>query len=121
MRDNALYIAIFITIAIAFLSFVKIQKESMPAMWMSDKISHVIAYFFLMFFWLYSFVKKKHFQILVKYLISGCFIYGMIIEYFQSVITSYRTTSYLDLLANSVGIALGVLAFHIFEKKIRLI
>ena len=54
----------------------------------------------------------------VKYIILGCFIFGIIIEILQGVITSYRTASYLDIVANTIGVLLAVVIFHVFEKKI---
>jgi VanZ family protein len=85
----------------------------------SDKLLHSIAYFFLMLAWLYSFSKKEDFYKRIKYLVLGCLIYGIVLEVVQGAFTSYRTGSYLDILANSFGIVLAVLAFHLFEKKIR--
>ena len=54
----------------------------------------------------------------VKYIILGCIIFGIIIEILQGVITSYRTASYLDIVANTIGVLLAVVIFHVFEKKI---
>ena len=116
LQDKALYFAILFTITIAILSLSKMPKEgiSVPS---SDKLSHLIAYFFLMLAWLYSIIKQQNFKSKVKYVVFGCFIYGIIIEVLQSAITSYRTASYLDILANSMGILLAILTFYIFEKK----
>lgn len=86
----------------------------------SDKFLHFIAYFSLMITWLYAFLGKEHFYSRIKYLIAGCLLYGIILEVLQGGVTSYRTASYLDILANSIGIILAVLAFHLFEKKIRI-
>ena len=83
----------------------------------SDKLSHLIAYFFLTLAWLYSIIKQPYFRSKVKYVVLGCFIYGIIIEVLQGAITTYRTASYLDVLANSTGILLAFLAFYLFEKK----
>ena len=120
LLDNAIYFALLITIAIAFLSLLKlsIPDVSIPS---SDKLGHIIAYFFLTVSWLYVFVQKQEFSRFAIYSIVGCFIYGIVIEVLQTTITSYRTASYLDILANSTGIILAVLTFHLFEKKIRLI
>lgn len=120
-HKNALYIAIAITLAIAVLSLVKIQPKSFGEISFIDKIYHGIAYFCLAIAWLYSFSKKENFNALIKYLVVGCIIYGIIIEVLQTTITSYRTASYLDIVANSVGIFIAVIAFHFFEKKIRII
>ena len=117
---SALYIAILCTLTIAVLSLIKMPSDGLdlPS---SDKVSHGIAYFSLTLSWLYTILNWKAFQSKVKYAILGCFLYGIIIEVLQAAMTSYRTASYLDILANSVGIVLAVLAFHLFEKKIRLI
>ena len=114
LKDNAIFIAIFITVSIAIGSLVKPDLITIKSISVSDKTYHFIAYFFLMFSWLYTFLKN------IKYLILGCLIFGIVIEILQGTITSYRTTSYLDILANSVGIGLAVLIFHFFEKKIQL-
>lgn len=119
LQDKAIYIAVLVTILIAVLSLVKFQPKSMMMpIASSDKVSHSIAYYFLMLSWLYAFSKKEKFIRVIKYLISGCFIYGIIIEALQHMITSYRTASFLDILANFVGIVLAVLTFHFFERKI---
>jgi VanZ family protein len=120
LKDNAIFIAIFITVSIAIGSLVKPDLITIKSISVSDKTYHFIAYFFLMFSWLYTFLKNEKFQKNIKYLILGCLIFGIVIEILQGTITSYRTTSYLDILANSVGIGLAVLIFHFFEKKIQL-
>ena len=116
LQDKALYVAILFTIIIATLSFIEMPKVgiSVPT---SDKLSHLIAYFFLTLAWLYSIIKQPYFRSKVKYVVLGCFIYGIIIEVLQGAITTYRTASYLDVLANSTGILLAFLAFYLFEKK----
>ena len=121
LERNAIYIAILISISIAILSLVKIDPVAVPDFSSSDKFFHSIAYFFLMLSWLYAFYKKDSFLKNVRYLILGCIIYGIILEVLQGTTTNYRTASYLDMLANSLGVVLAVLVFHIFEKKIRVI
>ena len=118
LENNAIYIAIFITISILFGSLVKSEFIVVESISVSDKTYHLIAYFLLMLSWLYAFFKKEKFQEYVKYIILGCFIFGIIIEILQGIITSYRTASYLDILANTIGVLLAVVIFHVFEKKI---
>jgi VanZ family protein len=113
---SALYVAILCTLTIAVLSFIKMSPSELNIS-SFDKISHGIAYFFLTFFWLYSTLNTKAVQSKIKYAILGCFFYGIVIEVLQGAITSYRTASYLDILANSIGIALAVILFFVFEKK----
>ena len=118
LENNALYIAVFITISILFGSLVKSEFIVVESISVSDKTYHLIAYFLLMLSWLYAFFKKEKFQEHVKYIILGCFIFGIIIEILQGIITSYRTASYLDILANTIGVLLAVVIFYVFEKKI---
>ena len=121
LEDKAIFIAISITIFIAILSLIKTDNILLESFSNSDKVYHAITYFFLMLSWLYTFHKKEAFNKNVKYVILACFIYGIIIEVLQGVTTTYRTASYLDMLANGSGVVLAVLAFHLFEKKIRVI
>lgn len=118
LADHAIYFAVLITISIGILSLIKMPSDGIPVA-TSDKLLHTVAYFFLMLAWLYSFSKKEDFYKRIKYLILGCLIYGIVLEVMQGAFTSYRTGSYLDILANFLGIVLAVLAFHLFEKKIR--
>ena len=118
LEDNAIYIAIFFTISITIGSLVKSDFIVVKSISVSDKLYHLIAYFLLMLSWLYVFCKKETFQKNVKYVILGCIIFGIIIEILQGVITSYRTASYLDIVANTIGVLLAVVIFHVFEKKI---
>ena len=118
LEDNAIYIAIFFTISITIGSLVKSDFIVVKSISVSDKVYHLIAYFLLMLSWLYVFCKKETLQRNVKYIILGCIIFGIIIEILQGVITSYRTASYLDIVANTIGVLLAVVIFHVFEKKI---
>ena len=118
LEDNAIYIAIFFTISITIGSLVKSDFIVVKSISVSDKTYHLIAYFLLMLSWLYVFCKKETLQRNVKYIILGCIIFGIIIEILQGVVTSYRTASYLDIVANTIGVLLAVVIFHVFEKKI---
>ena len=118
LEDNAIFIAVFFTISITIGSLVKSDLIAVEIVSVSDKTYHFIAYFLLMLSWLYAFFKREKFEENVKYIILGCFIFGIIIEILQGIITSYRTASFLDILANTIGVLLAVVIFHVFEKKI---
>lgn len=112
LKHNVLFIAIIITIAIAFLSLIKLP-EYKTTIHNADKVEHVLAYFTLTISWLFTFYSKPS----KKYFITiACIIYGIIIELFQNSLTNYRTGDYLDVLANSFGV---VLALLIFNQKIK--
>ena len=82
-----------------------------------DKFLHFIAYFFLAIFWLIGVSKTKYNQARIWSVLLLCFIYGIIIEVLQGAMTAYRTASYLDILANSVGIAVAFAVFMVLLKK----
>ena len=121
LTDNAMVIAIAITIFIAYLSLINLNEIDLPEFTPSDKVSHMIAYFTLAVSWLYASANTSNFKKYFWWAILGCFIYGIVIEVLQGELTTYRTASYLDMLANSIGITLAVLFFHLVEKKNRLI
>ena len=120
LEDNALFIAIFFTISITIGSLVKSDVIAIEIVSISDKTIHFIAYFLLMLSWLYVFFKKKSFSKNVKFIFIGCIVFGIIIEILQGVTTTYRTLSFLDVAANTLGVLFASTVFHFFEKKIRL-
>ena len=120
LKDKILFIAFSITVTICYLSLRK--TESFPASFSNaDKIYHAIAYFMLALTWLFSFpasVKKNK----VKYIITfGCVFYGIIIEVLQTTLTTYRTASFLDAVANTVGVFMALIVFKSIYKKINAI
>ena len=120
LEDNAIYIAVFFTILITIGSLVKSETIALEIVLISDKTYHFIAYFLFMLSWLYVFLKKKSFTQHVKYIIVGCIAFGIIIEILQGITTTYRTSSFLDVVANTFGVVFASIVFHFFEKKIRL-
>ncbi|MCG1034942.1 VanZ family protein [Polaribacter sp. DS7-9] len=117
LTDNLFIVAITITIIIAYLSLMRMPKTEVISFGNSDKVYHLIAYFSLSISWLFSFYKKKSIKLLI---IISCVIYGIIIEVLQSILTEYRTGDYKDILANTLGIVLGLLIFNLIIKKIKL-
>jgi VanZ family protein len=117
LEDNAILIAIFFTISITIGSLVKSDVIAIEIVSISDKTIHFIAYFFLMLSWLYVFFKKKSFSKNVKFIFIGCIVFGIIIEILQGVTTTYRTLSFLDVAANTLGVLFASTVFHFFKKK----
>jgi VanZ family protein len=92
------------------------MPKTQLAFTVSDKVYHLFAYFTLAICWLFSFYKKPK----AKYIIViTCIIYGIIIEVLQHTLTMYRTGDYKDVLANTLGIMLGLVVFNLILKKIR--
>lgn len=116
LERSSIYLAILCTLGIAFLSLVKIPSDTIDIS-TSDKFLHGLAYFFLAIFWLIGLSKTKHNHVRIWSILISCLIYGIVIEVLQGAITTYRTASYLDILANSVGIAVAFIVFLVLLKK----
>ncbi len=116
LKDNSLYISIAITILITLLSLVKMEPKLIVEVSNLDKIQHTFAYMILTISWLVSRdVKFNATPYLVVLL--GCLVFGIIIEVLQGRLTTYRSASLLDVVANSLGIALGFIVFKAFKRK----
>ena len=115
-RDNALYLAVFITVSIAFLSLFNI-KDLKPEIDISnlDKYEHAIAYLILTLSWCFAMDIEKKYANNRFWIMAAVFLFGVLMEVFQQLLTSYREADLLDIFANSSGIILG---FLFFEKII---
>jgi VanZ family protein len=116
-RDNILFIAISITLFIGYLSLKKIDYLPVQLSH-SDKVYHAIAYFLLGLTWLLSFPKSLQKKKLKYAIVISCVIYGIVIEVLQGTLTTYRTASLLDILANIVGVIVAMIIFKQVYKKI---
>lgn len=119
-KHKYLISAIAITVVIAVLSLVKLGSKQPVSFKNSDKVAHFIAYFVLTFFWLLASFKLK--SIKKTHVALLCLLFGIIIEVLQSEMTSYRSCEYLDMVANLVGVLVGLLIFnYLFKKRKELI
>ncbi|WP_243643713.1 VanZ family protein [Tenacibaculum sp. M341] len=111
MKHNAIYLAVFVTIAITLLSLLKLGKQPMNFTH-SDKVKHAFAYFTLTFLWLCSFKSK-----FTLYIVLLCVLFGVLMEYLQGTITTYRTFDYADMLANTIGALLAYFLMLLLKKS----
>jgi VanZ family protein len=116
LERNALAVAVFITLLIAFLSLVSLDGVAKINISNSDKIGHTIAYFTLSLSWFYVFKKQPRKRILVFFLLI---IYGIVLEVLQGTLTTYRTADFYDFIANTIGILLAVFVFYLWYKYTR--
>lgn len=111
------YSAVLLTIVITIGSLISIPKLEVTQVQISDKLVHISAYCLLTLNWLlvYKFkTNKLKYSLLILLLV---FIYGIIIEVLQGVLTSYRQADLLDVLANFTGISLAFIFFSIFFER----
>ena len=116
-KDNIIYIAIGITLFIGYFSLVKFEGQSIIKISNFDKFQHAFSYFILTLSWLLAFKDLTNNNKLKYTIALGCVFYGIVIEVLQATLTNYRTASFLDILANLVGIIIALLIFKSVYKK----
>ena len=114
LKDKSIYIAILVTISIAFLSLMNLSGKVIISLSNIDKVYHAIAYFGLTISWLFAFISKGR----KKTIVISCIAFGMLMEFLQSNLTTYRSFEYLDMIANTVGVLIGLLFFIRIEKNL---
>ncbi len=115
-------IAILYTIALTLGSLVRpVSINNAPTN--IDKLLHAGAYFgltLLWIFWIYG-VKIKQLQNLrykSAFYVALCAIgYGIVIEYLQGALTSYRTPDGWDIVANAAGAILALIVCIVYINK----
>jgi len=112
-----LFLAIFVTIIIGWGSLITIGNTIPSDINISDKAIHLTAYLILTLCWLIA--CKNEFKILNinVYVIFLIFCYGIIIEVLQATVTTNRQFEIKDIVANTIGIALGFTVFKVLSQK----
>lgn len=82
-----------------------------------DKLYHATAYIIMGFVWgVYLLYQSNKNYILLSFLIGGLF--GIIIEVLQVTLTSYRSFDFFDIIANLLGLCLGLILVSILKNSI---
>lgn len=91
----------------------------------SDKIAHFLAYFIFTLVWfMFWFFSKKSTTKFSKHLVKAsviCFCYGLLMEVLQGLLTTYRSSEWFDVLANTSGIIFAVIILKLIENKLIII
>ncbi|PCI08746.1 MAG: hypothetical protein COB73_06535 [Flavobacteriaceae bacterium] len=115
MEHNAYFISFALTATIIYLSLSSLEHLPVKIS-VSDKFLHALAYTTLTLSWLFA-VKKSHKQIKSKLIIAiAIFSFGVALEVLQDKLTANRTMDYQDVIANTVGILLGLSSFRYLLK-----
>lgn len=86
-----------------------------------DKVVHFVINGVLVFIWLLYILlrKRNHLKTsTVVFMVISCFFYGILIEACQEIFTATRQADFMDVLANSIGLFAGYLAFTFVKRKI---
>jgi len=107
LERSSLFIAIGITLLIAYLSLSKPVQLNLEITFL-DKILHLVAYFTLTVSWLFALKDYSN----NKIIFIGLFLYGVLMEFLQGWLTTYREKDILDVIANTVGVLIAMLVFN---------
>ncbi|MCF6213049.1 MAG: VanZ family protein [Flavobacteriaceae bacterium] len=109
--------ALACSVFILIFSLVPIKNAVLGSIENSDKILHTFSYAILSLSWLFYFNPQK--KLRIKLLVAfSLFCYGIIIEVLQSTLTTYRTGSFNDVIANTIGIFIALITFKTLYKII---
>lgn len=107
---SSLFIAIALSVCIAIISLISADQLPKHGLNVSDKFLHTFAYFVLIWSWLLAFRNNQ--SIKSKLLIFICLVvFGIILELFQGSMMLHRTADWLDVVANSIGLLVGLVTF----------
>ena len=115
LEGSRYLICISLTFLVIYLSLAQ-TAGLMGAIKVSDKSLHSLAYFGLSISWLFA-IQKSHSSLKWKVLIGfAMFFLGILLEFLQGTITDYRSTDYLDVIANTIGIIIAMISFRILLR-----
>lgn len=113
LKNRLIYtITIVYTLAIIALSFMNLQEMPELHTGFDDKIFHCIAYaiFCLLWYLMFEALQMKSSLMLS---IALSIVFGGLIEILQSKLSTYRSTEFFDLLANTLGVVLMALVIRL--------
>lgn len=86
----------------------------------SDKFLHIGVYLILFIVWAFTIGVDPKRKVLMWVLAVLLSIYGIVIELIQDKWIDTRTADIWDVLANSIGILLGMIVFYKLKQRIKL-
>ena len=116
-RNYFFYVALLLTSAITVGSLISLNNGLGIGVQVSDKILHSVGYFMLTISWLLAYGIKSALLKSTMLIAFAVFIYGIIIEILQEVLTDIRQADLYVVFANFSGIAVAIIFFSLVLKK----
>lgn len=114
-------LTILYTILLLWLSLARFSSSIVKVKG-GDKIGHFFAYFVLTILWgLFLFFSKKQNRSLKQSLSITtilCILFGVIMELFQGLLTTYRDSDGYDIIANTSGTIFAIFIFILIKDKL---
>jgi len=109
------------TLSLAWASLVKISNTGITVKG-GDKILHFLAYFILMILWgLFVFFSKqqnKNLKVSLIFTAILCVLFGVLMEVLQGLLTTYRSSDWYDIVANTSGTIFALFIFLLIKNKL---
>lgn len=117
LADKLLHVTLCYSIGITILMLMPIPDSDLDVPF-SDKLAHFGVYALLSLLWLLVAIKRRGMNITTfLWVFFVLFAYGMVIEVIQGNFIDSRSFDVWDIVANSVGIVLGMTVYHFGKKK----
>ena len=121
LKPYALLISICYTVLLVIASFISLDDIPEIDVDQGDKVFHLLVYFILVILWYVAIFVKVNWNKSKKIFIIELFsvVFGIIIEFLQGNLTSYRATDSLDILANTIGVLLASIVLWLSNKNVK--
>jgi len=112
-RKNTKVLTLMVWAIITILSLIPLQKLEIKAPSGTDKVVHIIMYFCLstLFLWSYAYNRSQ-----TVWIALSIILYGIVIELLQKYLPVNRSADIFDVVANTMGLLLGVSAQFILKR-----
>lgn len=117
-KKIALSVSVLYTVLLLFVCLINLEGLPEEAVQKGDKFFHFLAYFVLTLLW-FNVVSKYFDWSLLKIIFVVTILsilFGIIIEYLQNVVSSFRTADIKDIIANSLGVLMASILVKFIGK-----
>ena len=111
-----LILALAYTSLLTIVNFITLQSIPEIGLGIEDKIYHVLAYMVFSVFWALWYVKQFKAINPTLLIFFGLF-YGVTLESFQHIVNPSRTFDPYDMLANCLGVVIGIVFVTVLIKQ----
>jgi len=111
-----LALAVFWTLLIAVLCLISFNKMPSVGIKSADKYVHSIFHFVFTILWFLGLYQNAPFKKSLLKVTTFSICYGILIEILQGLLTTTRKADVYDVMANTTGAILGVLALYLYSN-----
>ncbi len=116
------FLVVISTGAIAWASLAKLVVPTGIKIHGSDKLAHCIVYFVLTLVWFcfFFFSEKLNKNLKQSLAIASvvAILYGILMEVLQAMLTTYRSSDWYDIAANTTGTIFAIMIVMLIKRKI---